>query len=172
MQNMPEYERYPVSEAEMGQRYKNWVDALSRYTVIAFNVGKEVAGEKYVERVREEFYKAGQRSAKHWLEASGVKEAELADCRGLAKVQDFIDDGYANFWEGHIENSPRAFEKELLTCPVVKPWSRAPELCEIMLAASMDGLVKTLNPKCEAKGFSKLLTRGDKGCRFRVEMQE
>ena len=172
MQGLPEYERYPVSEAEMGQRYKNWVDALSRYVVLAFNVGKELAGEKYVERLKEEFYKLGQRSAKHWLEVSGITEVELADCKGFGKLQDFIDDGYANFWEGYIENSPEAFEKELYTCPVVKAWSRAPELCEVMLCASMEGLIETLNPQCEAKGFSRLMTKGDKVCRFRMEMKK
>lgn len=172
MENLPDYEKYPVSEEEMGKRYKNWVDALSRYVVIAFNVGKEVGGEKYVERLKEEFYKAGQRGAKHWAQAAGVTEAELEDCKGMAKIQDFIDDGYANFWEGYIENSPKALEKEVYTCPVAKPWTRAPEFCEVILAASMEGMINTLNPKFESKGFSKLIPKGDKVCRFRIEMKE
>lgn len=59
MQDIPEYEKYPISEEEMGKRYKNWMEALARYLVVAYNIGKEVGGDKYVERMREEFYKIG-----------------------------------------------------------------------------------------------------------------
>ena len=163
------------TDAEMGQRYKNWMEALARYTVITFNVGKELAGERYIERVKEEFYKAGQRSVKHWRQASGVKEIQpelQPDCKGMGKLMDFIDDGYANFWDDYIENSPKAFEKEVFTCPIAEAWSRAPELCDVMLEASFQGMLDVLNPKIKFKGFSKLLPRGDKVCRYRMEMEE
>ena len=103
---------------------------------------------------------------------SGTNKDDFADCRGLPKLQDCIDDTYANYWDGYIENTPQAFEKEVHTCPMVKAWSKAPELCEIMLAASMSGMMETLNPKFKAKGFSKLMVKGDRTCRFRVELEK
>jgi hypothetical protein len=48
----------------MCQRYKNWTQQLARHVVMAYNVGKEVGGEAYVERLKEEFRVAGQKSAK------------------------------------------------------------------------------------------------------------
>ena len=162
-----------LSDAEMGQRYKNWMEALARYTVIAFNVGKELAGEKYVERLKEEFYQAGQRSAKYWVEATGIKELQpelQPDCKAIGKLMDFIDNGYANFWDGYIENSPKAYDKDIVTCPIAKPWSRAPELCD-MIEVSMQGLYDALNPKARIK-FDKWLTRGEKVCHYRIEMKE
>jgi hypothetical protein len=172
MKEKPDYEKYPIREEEMGKRYKNWMEALARYVVMAYNVGKEVGGQKYVDRLRTEFFNLGQRGADFWMALSGTRKEDFADCRGLQKLQDCIDDTYANYWDGYIENTPTAFEKEVFTCPVVKPWSKAPELCEIMLAASMTGMMETLNPKFKAKGFSKLMTKGEKTCRFRVELKK
>ena len=172
MKKIPEYEKYPVSEEEMGKRYKIWTETLALYVVMAYKVGKEVGGERYVERLREEFYKFGGKAAKFWVKTVGVTQAELEDCMGWAKVQNAMDDSMANFWNGYIENSPKAFEKEILTCPVAKPWSQEPELCDIMLTAFVKGMAKALNPKFETKGFSKLLVKGDKVCRARVEIKE
>ena len=172
MQDIPEYEKYPVSEEEMGKRYKNWMEALARYLVVAYNIGKEVGGDKYVERMKEEFYKIGQKGAKMWMALSATTQEDLVDCRGLAKLQDCIDDTFANFWHGYIEHSPNAFEKEVYTCPLVGAWSKQPELCDVLLGASMTGIIEKLNPKFKAKGFSQLLTKGDKTCRFRVEMED
>ena len=170
MQDVPDYEKYPVNEEEMGKRYKTWMEALARYVVLAYNIGKEVGGEKYVERMKEEFYKMGQKSAKMWMSLSGAKEEDFKDCLGIPKLQDCMDDTMANFWNGYIENTPQAFEKEVYTCPIVKQWSKQPELCEILLGASMTGMIEKLNPKFKTKGFSKLLVKGDKTCRLRVEM--
>jgi len=161
------------SDAEMGKIYKNWMEALARYAVILFNVGKEVAGEKYMEKLKEEFYKAGQRGAKSWREASGLQELQpelQPDCKAIGKLMDFIDDGYGNFCDGHVENSPKAFEKNILTCPIDKPWSRAPELCDLM-EVSMQGLYDALNPKARIK-FDKFLTKGEKVCHYRIEIKE
>jgi hypothetical protein len=36
----------------------------------------------------------------------------------------------------------------------------------------MTGMMETLNPKFKAKGFSKLMTKGEKTCRFRVELKK
>jgi hypothetical protein len=172
MQNKPEYENYPVSEEEMCKRYKNWMEMLARYVVMAYNTGKEVGGEEYVERLKEEFRTAGQRSVRMWMALSNSTPEDMVDCRGLAKLQDCIDDSLANFWNGYIECTPKAFEKEVYTCPIAGIWSKQPELCEILLYASLSGMQERLNPRFKAKGFSKLLVKGDRTCRFRTEMED
>ncbi|MFX0145415.1 MAG: hypothetical protein ACFE9C_15230, partial [Candidatus Hodarchaeota archaeon] len=93
-------------------------------------------------------------------------------CMKIPKMVDFIDDRYANFWDGYVENTPKAFEKELFTCPVTEPWSKAPDLCEVLIGESLRSFVKALNPKFKTEGFTKLLTKGDKCCRYRVELEE
>jgi hypothetical protein len=172
MQNKPEYETYPVSEEEMSSRYKGWMELLARYVVMAYNVGKDVGGQEYVERLKDEFRTAGQKSIRMWTALSGATPEDMADCRGIPKIQDYIDDSLANFWHGYIECSPNAFEKEVYTCPIARIWSKQPELCEILLGASESGMMEALNPKFKAKGFTKLLVKGDTTCRFRTEMED
>lgn len=159
-----------LNKPNMEERYRTWVESLARYTVMAFQVGKELAGETYLKRLEEEFYKAGARSAKHWRELSGVKEAD-PDCIGLGKIMDTIDDSFANWWDGYVQNSPKGFEKHILTCPVAKAWSRAPELCTRMIAASWRGLINTLNPKATTT-WNEFLPAGDKTCHYRIEIKE
>jgi hypothetical protein len=171
MKETPDYEKYPVSDEEMGKRYKNWTESLARQMVLLYNVGKEVAGEQFVDRLKEEYRKEGRKYAAVWMKLSGCKPEDFEDCRGLQKLQDYIDDRYANFWNGYVENTPQAFEKELYTCPLTKAWSKAPELCDVMLNENLKAMVETLNPKFKHKGFTKLLTKGDKCCRTRVEME-
>ena len=172
MKEIPAYEQYPVSEEEMGKRYKNWTEALARQMVLLFRVGKEVGGERFVERLKEEYYKNGQKGAAMWMALSGTTKEDFKDCSHLPKVHDLIDDTFANYWDGYVEQTPKAFEKELKTCPVAKPWSKAPELCELLLGESLKGMATELNPKFKTAGFSKLLTKGDSVCRFRVELED
>lgn len=172
MSEVPEYEKYPVSEEEMGRRYRNWTEALARQVVTLYRVGKEVGGEAFVHRLEEEFYRQGRKGAATWMALSGTRPENFEDCTGLPRLQDAIDDYFANFWDGYVENTPRAFEKELKTCPVARIWSREPELCEMMIAASLAGMLEELNPRFRSRGFSKLLTKGDPVCRFRVELEE
>lgn len=172
MDEKPAFEEYPVSEEEMGRRYKNWVEALSRQVVTLYRIGKEVGGEEFVQRLKEEFYRQGKKGAAILMAMSGGKPEDFADCMGLPRLQDFIDDNFANFWDGYIENTPKAFEKELKTCPVARNWSREPDLCEVMLASSFDGMLEELNPRLKTEGFSKLLTKGDGCCRFRIELED
>lgn len=172
MKETPEYEKYPVSDEEMGKRYKNWTKALARQMVILYQVGKEVGGKNFIERLKEEYYKNGQKGAEMWMAISGTKLEDFHDCTALPKVHDVIDDTFANYWDGYVEHTPQAFEKELKTCPVAKAWSKEPELCEILLGESLRGMASVLNPKFKTDGFSKLLTKGDKVCRFRVELED
>jgi len=172
MKETPDYEKYPVSEEEMGKRYKNWTQSLAMQMVILYRVGKEVGGEKFVERLKEEYRKQGRKDAAGWMSLAGSKPEDFANCLGLPKVQDYVDDRFANFWNGYVENTPKAFEKELYTCPVTRPWSKAPDICELLLSEMLKGHFETLNPKFKTKGFTKLLVKGDKCCSFRVEMED
>jgi len=171
MKETPDYEKYPVSDEEMDKRYKNWTKALARQMVILYRVGKEVGGKEFIERLKEEYYKDGQKGADMWMALSDTKLEDFHDCMALPKVHDLIDDTFANYWDGYVEHTPQAFEKELKTCPVAKAWSKEPELCEILLGESLRGMASVLNPKFKTEGFSKLLTKGDKVCRFRVELE-
>jgi len=171
MKEVPEFEKYPVSEEEMGKRYKKLTEAVARQAALLYNVGKEVGGEKFVERLKEEYFKIGENLAGLIKEKSGAKEEDFKDCLvGLPMVCDYIDDANANFWDGYIENTANAFEKELKTCPLVGPWSEAPEICEILLAEFVRGVGNKLNPKFKTSGFSKLLVKGDSVCRYRIEL--
>jgi hypothetical protein len=172
MSEKAEWENYPVSEAEMGKRYKNWTENLARQMVLLYRVGREVGGDKFVERLKEEYYKEGQKGAKMWMSLTGTKPEDFKDCLPLAKIQDLIDDTFANFWDGYVEKSPKAIEKELTTCPVTKQWSKEPDLCAVCVTQSGVGMYEALNPKFKFKGFSKLLTKGDKVCRVRIEMED
>ena len=106
------------------------------------------------------------------MSIAGATKADFCDCRNLPKVHDLIDDTFANFWNGYVEHSPKAFEKELYTCPITKQWSKEPELCEVLLGESLRGMAEELNPKFKTTGFTKLLTKGDKVCRWRVFLEE
>lgn len=172
MKEIPAYENYPISEEEMGKRYKNWMQVLALYVVMAYDTGKEVGGEAYVKKMKEKFHAMGQKSARMWMKRSGSRPEDMADCLGIPKLQDCMDDTFANFWHDYIETTPEAFEKEVYTCPVAGIWSQQPELCEILLNASMCGMMESLNPKFQPKGFSKLLVKGDSTCRFRVEKEK
>ena len=172
MAEVPEYEKYPISEEELGKRYKNWVDSMAYQMVMMYRVGLEVGGDRFIQRLKEEYYKAGQRMAKQWLSITGTHIEDYTDCRVLLKLQDQFDDSLANFWDGYRENSAKAFEKDIITCPVVKPFSKEPEICELIVSEAMRGIYETLNPNYKFTGFSKLLPKGDKVCRVRVEMKE
>ncbi|MBN1664555.1 MAG: hypothetical protein JW943_13220 [Deltaproteobacteria bacterium] len=172
MKETPDYEKYPISEEEMGKRYKNWVLSLATQMLIVYRVGKKVGGEEFIEELKEAYRNQGRKDAHMWMKACGSKPEDFKDCLGLPRLQDFIDDRFANFWDGYIENTPKAFEKELNTCPLTKLWSNEPDLCGVFLAENFKGVAEVLNPKFKPKGFSKLLTKGDKCCRYRIELEE
>ena len=172
MPEIPDYEKYPVSEEEMGKKYKNWTESLSMQMLMLYRVGKEVGGDKFVERLKQEYYKQGQKAAKAYMAVTGTSTEDFKDCMNLPKIQDLMDDTYANYWNGYIENTPRAFEKEVYTCPAARNWAKEPDLCALCVSELCTGMVKALNPKFKFKGFSKLLTKGDKTCRFRVELED
>ena len=172
MKEVPDYENYPVGEDVMGKRYKNWTESLARQLVLMFRIGKEVGGEKFMERLKEEYYKDGQKGAQFWMKLTGTNPGDFKDCSKMHLILNLIDDTYANYWDGYVEDSPAAFEKELKTCPVTKYFSKEPDICEVLLGESSRGMADELNPKIKARGFSKLLTKGDRVCRYRFELEK
>lgn len=158
------------SPVDMGGKYKYWMEALVWQVVIAIGVGKEVAGERYLKKLEEASYNFGARSAAHWTELTGVKEAR-PDCVALGKILDAIDDSFANWWDGYVENSPKGFEKHVINCPVVEPLKWAPEFCERIVPATLKGILQTLNPTATIN-FCSFMSKGDKTCHYRVETRD
>jgi len=155
-------------QVDMGEKYKNWIESLVWQVVIAIGVGKEVAGENYLKKLEEASYSFGARSVGHWTELTGVKEAN-PDCMVLGKIMDAIDDSIANWWDGYVENSPTAFEKHIINCPVAEYMKWAPEFCERLVPATLRGILQTLNPKATIT-FDSYLSKGDETCHYRVEI--
>lgn len=172
MKETPDYEKYPVSNEEMCKRFKNWTETLASQMVIMYRIGKKHGGGKFVAEIKEEFFRMGKEAARRWMAANGIQEGESLDCTTLAKIQDAIDDRYANFWDGYIECTPKAFEKEIKTCPITKAMSVDPEYCEVLVAESYKGLLAGLNPKFKTDGWLKLLPKGDACCRLRATLED
>jgi hypothetical protein len=100
----------------MGKRYKNWTEALANQMMVLYRVGKETGGEKFMERLKEEYFRIGRNSARSSLGITGTTPEHFADCSGgLRKICDLIDNSMANFWNGYVENTATAFEKEVKT---------------------------------------------------------
>jgi len=163
--------KYPVSQEEMGKKYKTWTESLARYVVWLYRIGKETGGEKFVEKVKEKFFEEGLKSSKGLMEMTGTSPDDFKNCGNVYKVWDTIDETAANYWHGYVENSPKAFEKELYTCPGAKAYSKEPEICSLCIESWCKGVVKGLNPKFDMS-FSKLMPNGDNVCRYRVEIKE
>jgi len=172
MKQVPEYEKYPVSEEEMGKRYKNWTTGLAYQMMVLYRIGKETGGERFIERLKEEYYKMGHQSARSSMKATGTTKGDFKDCSALPKICDLFDDSMANFWDGYVENSARAFEKEIKTCPAVKQWSMEPDFCDVILGQFVKGVAHEANPHFKTDGFTKLLVKGDSCCRYRIELDE
>jgi hypothetical protein len=158
------------SRVNMEERYKNWMKALVWQVVIAIKVGKELAGESYLEKLEEAFYDFGVRCTGYWRETAGVKDTE-PDCVTLGKVMDTMDDSFANWWDGYVENTPEAFEKHVTHCPIVETLKWAPEYCERIVPATLRGVLQTLNSKATVT-FDRFMSKGDKTCHYRVEIKD
>jgi predicted ArsR family transcriptional regulator len=155
------------AKADMEERYHNWTNALAWQFVIAINVGKEVAGETYLKKLEEAFYKYGVRCTDYWRKAAGIEEPE-PDCLVLGKLMDAVDGSFANWWEGYVKNTPEAFEKHIINCPIADIVKWAPEYCERLVPAALQGILQTLNPKASIT-FDNFMSKGDKTCHYRVE---
>lgn len=152
-------------ESTNEQVYKNWTETLAYWIAIMFNVGKEVAGETFVQRLEEEFYQGGARQGRRLSSLLGVTGT---DCTAIGTVLDAVDESFGNYWDGYVENSTEAFEKRITTCPVAKPFSRAPEICSRLIAAGGRGIAASINPDTDFR-FSELISKGDETCHYRVE---
>jgi hypothetical protein len=157
------------TEADMCERYKNWVQTLAMYVRITFHVGKELGGETYIKRLEEEFFKWGANGTKYWKEKAGLKENEK-DCLAIGKLMDTMDDSFANWWEP-IAYLPERFEKKVITCPVAKFWEKEPDICTRLVPATLRGLCATFNPEMTGEVFE-VLSAGAKSCHYRIEIKK
>jgi hypothetical protein len=135
--------------------------------VIAIKVGKDVAGETYLKKLEEAFYNYGVRCTGYWRGIAGVKEKE-PDCLTLGRLMDAVDDSFANWWDGYVENTSEIFEKHIINCPVAETLKWAPEYCEHIVPATLQGILQTLNPKATIT-FDSFMSKGDKTCHYRIE---
>jgi hypothetical protein len=172
MAETPDYEKYPVDEEELCWRYKNWIDAMAGQMIRIYRVGYEVGGERFVQRLKEEYYKQGKNMADRYLAATDTKVEDYTDCKMLTTIQDTLDDSLANFWQGYRENTEKVLEKDLYTCPAAKGFSNEPAICDVFISEAMRGMYEALNPDYRFTGFSKLIPKGDEVCRIRVEMKK
>ncbi len=156
----------------MEERYKAWAENMAALVALLITVGQEVGGEDFMRKVEDAIFEGTKLDAQKWKEAAGIGDMETApDCLTIGKVFDTMDDSLANFWDGYIEKSPKAFEKRVVTCPAAEAFSMAPIICERVIASAAQGLVKALNPKAAFR-FTELMPKGDDSCRYRIEIED
>lgn len=150
------------------QVYQNWMGVMGLCTVTLFNVGKELAGETFVKRLEEEFYKVGLAEGGKLRDKAGLGKDET-DCIAIGKMLDIGDESMGNYWDEHVENSPKVFEKHINTCPVGEILSHAPEMCSRVIAATVQGTVHCVNSNAKVS-WHEIIARGDKTCHYRVQI--
>lgn len=164
-------ERFKNTE-NMEERYKAWAENMAGLVSLLVTVGQEVGGDQFLNKVEEAIFEGSKLDAQKWKDAAGIEETETTlDCLKIGKVFDKMDDSLANFWDGYIEKSPKAFEKRVVTCPVAEGFSIAPVVCERFILSGAQGLLKALNPKATFR-FTELMPNGDDACCYRIEIEE
>ncbi|MFH2012847.1 MAG: hypothetical protein ABIJ37_09145 [Pseudomonadota bacterium] len=162
-------ERFKNTE-NMEQRYRAWALTLGGHLVNAVRIGQELGGEQFMQKLEKTFFEGGKAHAQRLKQTAKLGESwEPLDCLKIGFFLDAIDDSFANFWEGYVEKTPKAFEKCVLTCPVAELFTQAPVICERLIQSGAQGMVKALNPKASFR-FKELLPNGDDSCCYRVEI--
>jgi hypothetical protein len=158
--------------ADMETRYKAWAENMAALAALLVAIGQEVGGEAFLRKVEEAVFEGSKADAQKWKDAAGIGDAEATlDCLQIGQVFDAMDDSLANFWDGYIEKSPKAFEKQVFTCPAAEAFSLAPVICERIVRSGGQGLAKALNPKATFR-FTEFLPKGDDACRYRIEIED
>jgi len=107
-------ERFKNTE-NMEERYKAWAENMASIAALLLMVGQEIGGEQFLRKVEETIFEGSKLNAQKWKEAAGIEEMEATlDCLKIGHVFDAMDDSLANFWDGYIEKSPKAFEKRIV----------------------------------------------------------
>ena len=148
--------------------YKNWTLTLAQWVTMLYTVGKETGGEAFVQKAEEEFRRTGM---KQGAKLRSRLPAGDPDCTQIGQLMDGIDKSMGNYWDGYVENSPTGFEKHITTCPVVHIFSRAPEVCTRLLAASGQGLVEGIDADATLR-MDTAMSQGDKTCHVRIEIKK
>jgi len=156
-----------MMEPTMEQVYKNWMETLGYWVTTMFEVGKETAGELFVQRVEEEIYQGALQQGARLCSRMDVKGS---DCTAIGKIMDAMDESYGNYWDGYVEKSPVAFEKHINTCPVASILSRAPEICVRLIASGGRGLAAGINPDATFH-IDRFISKGDETCHYRIETE-
>ena len=156
----------------MEKRYRAWAENMASIVALMAKIGEETGGEEFLRKVEEAIFDSTKFSVERIKEAAGISPTETkADCLTIGKFMDTMDDSLANFWDGYVEKTPKAFEKRILTCPVAEALSTAPVVCERIIAAGANGYIKSLNPKANIR-FTEMLPKGDDACHYRIEIEE
>ena len=164
-------ERFRNTE-NMETRYKAWAENMAGLVALLVTIGQEVGGEEFLRKVEEAVFEGSKADAQKWKDAAGIGTTEATlDCLKIGQVFDAMDDSLANFWDGYVEKSPKAFEKRVFTCPVADAFSLAPIICERIVASGGQGLAKALNPKATFR-FTELMPKGDDACGYRIEIED
>ncbi|MFC1944827.1 hypothetical protein ACFLX5_05005 [Chloroflexota bacterium] len=147
--------------------YKNWMETLAKWVTMMFRVGKEVAGETYVQNLEKEFHKYGVKVGPSYAAQMGETGT---DCISIGRILDKSDESLGCYWEGHIENSATAYEKRVISCPVAQTLSREPEICLRLLNSSAQGIINSINPNARYYPMDECIANGDNSCHARVEL--
>ena len=164
-------ERFRDTE-HMEERYKAWAENMARLVALLVTVGQEVGGDQFLSKVEEAIFEGSKSDAQKWKDAAGIGESETTlDCLKIGQVFDVLDDSLANFWDGYIEKSAKAFEKRIVTCPVAEGFSMSPVICERLILSGAQGLLRALNSRATLR-FTELMPKGDDCCRYRIEIED
>ena len=145
---------------------------MASIAALMASIGEETGGEEFLRRVEEAIFDSSRLNGERYKEAKGISQTQTeVDCLAIGELCDKMDNSLANFWDGYVEKTPKAFEKRILTCPVAEALSAAPVVCERFIASGARGSIKALNPKANIR-FTELLPKGDDVCRYRVEIEE
>ncbi len=156
-----------MAQPTMEEAYHNWMINLAQWVTVMVQVGKEVAGETFLNRLEEVFYKGGLTLGAQQHSRLGIAGT---DCAAIGRIFDAVDESLANYWDGYVENSASAFEKHLTTCPVAEVFSRAPEICTRLMAAGGRGLATSVDPNATFR-MDECMAEGDRTCHYRVEIE-
>jgi len=155
----------------MEKRYRAWAENMASIVALMASIGEETGGEEFLRRVEEAIFDSSRLNGERYKEAAGISPQTEVDCLAIGELCDKMDYSLANFWDGYVEKTPKAFEKRILTCPVAEALSTAPVVCERFIASGARGSIKALNPKANIR-FTELLPKGDDVCRYRIEIEE
>ena len=148
--------------------YKNWMRFLATMVTKMYNLGEEMAGEAYVQKLEEKFFEEGARQTKEILSSQDIRGR---DCMAIGKIGDEMDARFGMTWEGYDEQSPTAYKKQITSCPMGEFFSEAPDICLRLVPALARGLLSCINPDVTYR-IEGCKAKGDKTCGTQFEIKK